>query len=258
MAAIEAFLDEVGPRGLLLEGEPGIGKTSVWAAGVEAARERGVTVLAARPTGTEVRLSFAGLSDLLDPLPPSVRVAAAAATAGARCCVASPGCSSRFDSTRARLARPSSAFSARLRQNRRPSWPSTTCSGSIRLPVERSSSRCDGWSTSSVALLATARMGAQEPPPMDLERCVPDGRSAAHSRVPAERSCTSTSCCRTSSDSTCRGRHSASARAGRRQSLLRTRDRAPARGWADRGEPTSCRCRVPFESSCMSDWRGCR
>lgn len=34
MGAIEALLDRTGPRGLLLEGEAGIGKTSAWSAGV--------------------------------------------------------------------------------------------------------------------------------------------------------------------------------------------------------------------------------
>ena len=70
-AAIKGFLDHSGPRGLVLEGEPGIGKTSVWAAGVEAADMRGMTVLEARATGAEVRLSFAGLADLLGRLPDS-------------------------------------------------------------------------------------------------------------------------------------------------------------------------------------------
>src|SRR5262249_4396889 len=65
------FLDERGPGALLLEGETGIGKTSVWDVGVEAARERGMVVLAARPAGAEVRLSFAGLADLLGHLPAS-------------------------------------------------------------------------------------------------------------------------------------------------------------------------------------------
>ena len=34
MGAIEALLDRTGPRGRLLEGEAGIGKTSAWSAGV--------------------------------------------------------------------------------------------------------------------------------------------------------------------------------------------------------------------------------
>jgi hypothetical protein len=35
MGAIEALLDRTGPRGRLLEGEAGIGKTSAWSAGVD-------------------------------------------------------------------------------------------------------------------------------------------------------------------------------------------------------------------------------
>lgn len=71
MAAVERFLGETAPRGLLLEGEAGIGKTTTWAAGVESARARGMTVLVARPAGAEVRLSYAGLSDMIGRLPPS-------------------------------------------------------------------------------------------------------------------------------------------------------------------------------------------
>jgi DNA-binding CsgD family transcriptional regulator/tetratricopeptide (TPR) repeat protein len=52
------------PRALVLAGGPGIGKTTLWEAGVASARERGVRVLAARPSGTESWLSFAALVDL--------------------------------------------------------------------------------------------------------------------------------------------------------------------------------------------------
>jgi DNA-binding CsgD family transcriptional regulator len=54
-----------GPLALLLEGEPGIGKTTLWAAAVKSARERSYLVLACRPAGAEVQLSFAALGDLL-------------------------------------------------------------------------------------------------------------------------------------------------------------------------------------------------
>jgi DNA polymerase III delta prime subunit len=54
-----------GPLALLLEGEPGIGKTTLWAAAVKSARERSYCVLACRTAGAEVQLSFAALGDLL-------------------------------------------------------------------------------------------------------------------------------------------------------------------------------------------------
>jgi DNA-binding CsgD family transcriptional regulator len=66
--AVAAFLDGVpsGPSGLLLEGEAGIGKTTVWMAGVADATARSYLVLSSRPGESEASLSFAGLGDLLD------------------------------------------------------------------------------------------------------------------------------------------------------------------------------------------------
>ena len=53
------------PAAVVIEGEPGIGKTTVWEAGVAAAHAR---VLSCRAAGTEVQLSFAALGDLLAPV----------------------------------------------------------------------------------------------------------------------------------------------------------------------------------------------
>ena len=63
-----AALSESVPerRSLVLTGGPGIGKTTLWEAGVDAAREQGMRVLSARPTGAEAQLSFAALIDLCD------------------------------------------------------------------------------------------------------------------------------------------------------------------------------------------------
>jgi DNA-binding CsgD family transcriptional regulator len=55
-----------GPLALVLEGEPGIGKTTLWEAAVTGARESSYhRVLASRPAGAEVQLSFSALGDLL-------------------------------------------------------------------------------------------------------------------------------------------------------------------------------------------------
>jgi len=62
-----------GPAALLVEGEPGIGKTTVWRAMVGAARERGCRVLVARPAEAEAALSYAALGDLLAPVLDAVR-----------------------------------------------------------------------------------------------------------------------------------------------------------------------------------------
>jgi DNA-binding CsgD family transcriptional regulator len=53
-------------RALVLEGEPGVGKTSLWEQGVAWAREGGLRVLVARSSEAETPLPFAGLIDLLD------------------------------------------------------------------------------------------------------------------------------------------------------------------------------------------------
>jgi DNA-binding CsgD family transcriptional regulator len=64
---VSAFLDQIerGPRALVLEGSAGIGKTTLWSAGVRAAQTRGYCVLTARAAESEARLSYAALGDLL-------------------------------------------------------------------------------------------------------------------------------------------------------------------------------------------------
>ena len=64
--AIEAFLAEaeLGPRALVLSGEPGIGKTVLWEAG-SSTRAAGSAPPRARSVEAEASLSFAALSDLL-------------------------------------------------------------------------------------------------------------------------------------------------------------------------------------------------
>jgi DNA-binding CsgD family transcriptional regulator len=64
----EALTTTSGPVGILLEGEPGIGKTALWLAGVAEAEARGMRVLTARPVEAETGLAHAALGDLLAPL----------------------------------------------------------------------------------------------------------------------------------------------------------------------------------------------
>jgi DNA-binding CsgD family transcriptional regulator len=66
LAALEEFLSWDTPwLALLLTGGQGIGKTALWERGLRRAAERGMNVLAARPSGAEAELAFAGLYDLL-------------------------------------------------------------------------------------------------------------------------------------------------------------------------------------------------
>jgi DNA-binding CsgD family transcriptional regulator len=55
-----------GTRVLVLEGEAGVGKSTLWSAAVDDARRRGLRVLVARPTKAEHGLAFAGIADLFD------------------------------------------------------------------------------------------------------------------------------------------------------------------------------------------------
>ncbi|MDT5283721.1 MAG: hypothetical protein QOJ20_4916 [Mycobacterium sp.] len=59
------------PSALLIEGEPGIGKTTLWLAALELALDRGFRVLSARAAEAESVLAYTALADLLDGVPAS-------------------------------------------------------------------------------------------------------------------------------------------------------------------------------------------
>ena len=83
LTEITSFLElaEGEPRILLLEGDAGIGKTTLWRAGVDAGRELGYRVLACVGSESETQLSFTAVRDLVaeafggvaDDLPPPQR-----------------------------------------------------------------------------------------------------------------------------------------------------------------------------------------
>ncbi len=67
LAAISSFLEAVpsAPGALVLEGQTGIGKTTLWQHTLARGIERGYRVLACRPAESETKLSFSALADLL-------------------------------------------------------------------------------------------------------------------------------------------------------------------------------------------------
>src|SRR5436190_3165761 len=69
--SVHDFLEAVpgGPIALLIEGEIGIGKTTLWREGTAEAGERGLQVLTSRPVEAEIALPFAVLGDLLGNVP---------------------------------------------------------------------------------------------------------------------------------------------------------------------------------------------
>ncbi len=70
LAEVDAFTEhaDAGWSALVVEGEPGIGKTTLWREAIRRAEVRGFTVLSCRPAEAEVKLSFAALGDLLEPV----------------------------------------------------------------------------------------------------------------------------------------------------------------------------------------------
>lgn len=69
LARVGAFVEATDhriSRVMVLEGEPGIGKSTVWLDGVQHARELGLRILLSRPAEAEGDLAYVGLGDLLD------------------------------------------------------------------------------------------------------------------------------------------------------------------------------------------------
>ena len=66
LAKLERFLaPDARAAAIVLVGAPGIGKSTLWEAGIDRAREAGFRVLVARPSEPELQMSFAALADLL-------------------------------------------------------------------------------------------------------------------------------------------------------------------------------------------------
>jgi DNA-binding CsgD family transcriptional regulator len=70
LVALREFVGSIvdGAAALVLEGEAGMGKTTLWTAGIQEADARSLHVLRALPAESESALSFAGVGDLLDPV----------------------------------------------------------------------------------------------------------------------------------------------------------------------------------------------
>jgi DNA-binding CsgD family transcriptional regulator len=70
LAAIRQFVEADASRGgFVLAGPAGIGKTTLWEAGLDIARDRGRRVLSARASDAETQLPFSALIDLCDDVP---------------------------------------------------------------------------------------------------------------------------------------------------------------------------------------------
>jgi len=74
LATIARWADglSLGPSALVIGGEAGIGKTTLWREAVRAGRGAGCPVISCRPTQAESKLPYAGLGDLFDAVPDDV------------------------------------------------------------------------------------------------------------------------------------------------------------------------------------------
>ncbi|MGA7910133.1 MAG: AAA family ATPase [Candidatus Dormiibacterota bacterium] len=71
IARIDGWLAAANDPGrvLLIEGEPGAGKTTVWRDAIRRADAMGMKVLHCQPGESELKLAYSGLSDMLDSIP---------------------------------------------------------------------------------------------------------------------------------------------------------------------------------------------
>jgi hypothetical protein len=98
LTAIERLLATAGQgaAAVVLEGEPGIGKSTLWQAACQQAARQSFQVLSCRPVEAEAKLVFASLADLLAPIVDGLLPRAARAAARrARGCAAACGTAAR-------------------------------------------------------------------------------------------------------------------------------------------------------------------
>ena len=176
LAAVGRFLDGIAvePGALLIEGEPGIGKTTLWGAAIGEAESRGVRVLLARAAETEVQLSYAALADLVGAdfeatrraLPPIQQRALAAALLRAETneLVQPRTIATAFVGVVASMADAAGVVVAVDDVQ----WLDPASAEALSFAARRLPPR--------VGLLLTRRGDPADPPPLGLDRALPEGR----------------------------------------------------------------------------------
>ena len=175
LAAVTAFVDGELPTALVLDGEAGIGKTTLFEAAVSEARERGFAVFSCRPAGAEAAFSFAALADLLRPVLPDglARLPSPQRRALAAALLLEDGEGSAPDERAIAFA----VFQLLGEQSAsRCWWRSTMCSGSMRPRRPCSASRFAGWRRRRPRFSIARRSDGSEPVPLGLERAFPEER----------------------------------------------------------------------------------
>ena len=176
LALLYAFVREGDGESsaLLLDGEAGIGKTTLFEATVAEARQQGFAVLSCRPAGAETAFSFAALADLLGPLLPEglerLPLPQRRALAAALLLEETDG----FAPDERAIA---FAVFQLLGDQQGPllvavddvQWLDAASAAVVEFAVRRLAAR-------SVAILVARRSSGKERAPLGLERAFPDGR----------------------------------------------------------------------------------
>ncbi|NES39775.1 AAA family ATPase [Micromonospora sp. PPF5-17] len=146
-----------GARGLLLRGEPGIGKTTLWRRALSAWRSAGGVVLVTRPVAEETAQAYSGLVDLLEHHVPDPVALSGAADPIARGRAV-------LDVLRDIAAdRPALIAVDDLQ------WLDAASARALRYALRR-------LDTERVGILATIRTGSPAQDPLDLRSLLPPGR----------------------------------------------------------------------------------
>jgi DNA-binding CsgD family transcriptional regulator len=178
LALVSRLLDAVssGPAALILGGEAGIGKSTLWLEAVSQARARSYRVLSCRPNESEAKLSFAALGDLLEGvvdeslerLPPPQRSALEVALLRKEAIGSPPdqrAISSAFYGTLLALAGEGPTLVA----IDDPQWLDAPSTRVLEFAVRR-------LNEVPIGLIMTARSEELDSPPLGLGRSLPDDR----------------------------------------------------------------------------------
>ena len=141
-----AFLGRVrdAPSAVVLEGEAGIGKSTLWLERVSLARARGISVVSSRPAEAEQALVYVGLGDLLDDVLDEVLPALAPPRRRALGVAMLRDDASGAPSTAVPWGSLFAMCSRGSARTRRSCSQSMTCSGSMRPPRPPLPSPCAG------------------------------------------------------------------------------------------------------------------
>jgi hypothetical protein len=178
LARVSKLLDGIpsGPVALVLEGEAGIGKSTLWLEAISQAKARSYRVLSCRPNESEAKLSFAALGDLLEGvveeslegLPPPQRSALEVALLRADVTGTPPDQRAISTAFHGALLALASASPSVVAIDDTP-WLDAPSARVLEFALRR-------LNDAPIGLVMTVRSQESDPLPLGLERALPDDR----------------------------------------------------------------------------------